>query len=428
MELLEKKSAVEIKKYQEDALRKLLVYLNEKSPFYKALFTKYQVGINSINTLEDLRKLPLTGKDDLQSFNWDFLCVPKNKIAEYCTTSGTMGSPVTIALTENDLLRLAHNEYLSFLCADATEEDIFQLMVSLDRQFMAGIAYYSGIRKLGAGIIRTGPGNIGMQLDAILRIQPTVLIAVPSFILQLIKYAKEQKTDLNNTAVRKIICIGENIRNDDFTFNALGSQIVQSWKVALYSTYASTEKQTSFTECSHGLGGHLHTELLIFEILDENNQPLPAGEYGELTVTTLGVEGMPLLRYKTGDICCFYDTPCSCGRASYRISPIKGRKQQLIKYNGTTLYPQSIFNILNSIEEIHDYVVQVSKNSIETDDLQIHLSVTDSGAVADKKIRHTLQSALRVLPQIHYHELASIQKMQLVDGKRKASKIIDTRG
>ena len=106
----------------------------------------------------------------------------KHRIAEYTSTSGTLGSPVTIALTENDLERLAYNECASFACADGSSEDIFQLMLTPDRQFMAGMAYYSGIRKLGGGIIRVGPGVPSVQWETIFRLKPTAIVAVPSLL------------------------------------------------------------------------------------------------------------------------------------------------------------------------------------------------------------------------------------------------------
>ena len=145
-------------KMQEQKLQELLQYVSQHSPFYKELFAKHQINIADIKTLSGLALLPTTNKEDLQGRNNDFLCVPLEKVVEYTSTSGTLGSPVTIALTENDLNRLANNEYNSFLCADGSKDDIYQLMLTLDRQFMAGIAYYLGIRKLGAGIIRLGPG------------------------------------------------------------------------------------------------------------------------------------------------------------------------------------------------------------------------------------------------------------------------------
>jgi phenylacetate-CoA ligase len=417
----------EILEIQEKKLIQLLAYLQQNSPFYQEHFRKHHIDPAKIRSVAGLSLVPTTTKTDLQQKNQEFLCVPKHRIAEYCTTSGTLGDFVSIALTANDLDRLARNEAASVETMDCDENDLFQLMLTLDRQFMAGIAYYTGIRKANAGVIRVGPGNFGMQLETILRLEPTVLVAVPSFVLQLTRYALQQGINLDTTTVRKILCIGENIRNSDFSLNALGERITQAWNVKLYSTYASTEKQTAFTECSHGQGGHSNPELLIFEVLDDNDQPVAPGNYGELAVTTLGVEGMPLLRYKTGDICTWFDEPCTCGRHSARISPITGRRQQLIKYQGTTLYPPAIFNVLNKIPEIEDYVVEITRNDFGMDDLCISLALCEHNIAAEQKIRESLQAALRVVPFITYRSITEIQKLQLPEGKRKVSKVIDKR-
>lgn len=412
---------------QEEKLRDLLAYLNLFSPFYKELFAKHNINIADIKTLEDLPLLPTTGKEDLQQRNHDFLCVAPNKIIEYSSTSGTLGSPVTIALTENDLTRLAYNEYGSFLCADGSSSDIYQLMLTLDRQFMAGMAYYSGIRKLGAGIIRLGPGVPSLQWETILRIKPTAIVAVPSFILKLIEFANDHHIDINATSVKKAICIGENIRNTDFSLNILGKKITKAWNIQLFSTYASTEMQTAFTECKEGKGGHLQPELLILELLDENNQPVATGEPGEVTITTLGVEGMPLLRYKTGDICVYNDEPCSCGRTSVRLSPIVGRKKQMIKFKGTTLYPPALFDLLNEMEEIKDFVAEVYSNEIGMDEVLLHVLPINNTEECDRKIRAYLQARLRVSPHVKYISAEELQKIQFQEVSRKPVKFIDRR-
>jgi phenylacetate-CoA ligase len=391
------------------------------------LFAKHNIDIQSIQTLADLTKLPLTTKEDLQQRNNDFLCVDPKAIIEYTSTSGTLGNPVTIALTENDLQRLTINEYNSFVCAETTADDTYQLMLTLDRQFMAGIAYYLGLRKLGAGIIRLGPGVPSLQLETILRIKPTAIVAVPSFILKLIKYARENGIDLNQSSVKKAICIGENIRNTDFSYNILGKKITEAWDIKLYSTYASTEMQTAFTECSEGKGGHLQPELMIVELLDENNQQVAPNTPGEVTITTLGVEGMPLLRYKTGDMCMYFNEPCACGRTSLRLSPVIGRKKQMIKFKGTTLYPPALFDLLNEMEEVVDYVVDVYSNDIGMDEVLIHVLPVDGSKAADHRIRAYLQARLRVSPHVAYCSAEQIQKMQVQEASRKVIKFIDRR-
>lgn len=417
----------EIKKLQEKKLQALLQYLNANSPFYKKLFAQQAIDINAVKTLEDLTRLPITTKDDLQRNNADFLCVDKQAIIEYTATSGTLGSPVSIALTENDLQRLACNEYNSFITADGSAEDVYQLMLTLDRQFMAGIAYYSGIRKMGGKIVRVGPGIPALQWENIARYEPTIIVAVPSFILKLIQYAEQHNINISHTSVKKAVCIGESIRNADCSLNILGRKITEAWNIELYSTYASTEMQTAFTECSAGKGGHLQPDLMIVELLDENNMPVPSNTEGEVTITTLGVEGMPLLRYKTGDVCMYFDDPCPCGRNTLRLSPLLGRKKQMIKFKGTTLYPAALFDLLNEINEVHDYVVEVSTNDVGLDEVLLYIHAADESAESDHRIRSYIQAKLRVSPFVHYISEDAIKKLQFNEASRKPVKFIDKR-
>jgi len=420
-------SKEEITALQEKKLQETIAYLNQHSPFYKEFFSKARFNPSGIKTMEDLSVIPVTIKEDLQQRNEDFLCVPRNKIIEYSSTSGTLGNPVTIMLTENDLARLACNEYASFVSTDGSVNDVYQLMLTLDRQFMAGMAYYSGIQKLGAGVIRLGPGVPSLQWDTILRLKPTAIVAVPSFIVKLISYAQEHNIDINSTTVKKAICVGENIRNTDFTLNALGKKITDNWDIKLFSTYASTEMQTAFTECTECKGGHLQPDLLIVELLDEMNKAVAPGEPGEVTITTLGIEGMPLLRYKTGDMCVYDDTPCACGRNSLRLSPVMGRKKQMIKFKGTTLYPPALFDMLNEMENVIDYVAEVSSNEVGTDEVTICIVPDKFDEETNRKIRANLQARLRVSPHIKYITEEEIKKIQMPEAGRKIIRFIDRR-
>jgi phenylacetate-CoA ligase len=418
----------EIKAAQEKDLQTLLRRLADRSPFYQRHFRQHHIEPASITTLEGLAGIPPTTKEHLQQYNWDFLCVDKQEIREYTSTSGTLGQPVTIALTENDLRRLAYNEYASFATAGGKPGDCYQLMLTLDRQFMAGIAYYMGAQLLGAGVIRIGPGAPSLQWDMIQRLRPTAIVAVPSFIVKLINYAREQNIDINNSSVTKAICIGEAVRNPDLSYNVLGRKITGAWNIRLYSTYASTEMQTAFTECAAGRGGHLRPELLIVELLDEADRPVPPGTPGEVTITTLGVEAMPLLRYKTGDIAICDPAPCSCGRQSLRLSPVLGRRKQMIKFKGTTLYPPGLFDLLNGLPEISDYVVEVYTNDLGLDEVVLYLLPVAITEDTDHRIRGSLQARLRVIPHIRYVTAGEIQQMQTTEAGRKVIKFIDKRG
>ena len=424
---IEKKISAEIKQLQEKLLGEQMLYISKNSKFYQKVFEQNGINPAEIKTLEDLQRIPVTTKDDLQQYNDDFICVAKNKIIDYVTTSGTLGDPVTFALTEKDLERLAYNEAISFVCAGGSENEVYQLMTNIDRRFMAGLAYFLGARKLGAGIIRVGAGMPELQWDTIKKMSPTALITVPSFILKLIDFAEKNNIDYRNTSIKKAICIGEPIRNSDFTLNTLGEKIKEKWNIELLSTYASTEMATAFTECEAGRGGHHHPELIIVEFLDDDDKQVKADEAGEVTITTLGVEGMPLLRFKTGDICFHHTEKCECGRNTMRLGPVVGRKKQMIKYKGTTLYPPALYDILNNIEQIENYVVEVFTNEIGTDEILIHVTSKEKTDSVIKIITDHFRAKVRVTPTIKFVSAAEINVMQNPEMSRKPVKFIDKR-
>ncbi len=427
--VIETQSVEQIKLFQEKKLVELLEYLNSNSKFYRNLFKNNNIDISKIKKLEDLRQIPTTSKNDLQEKNKDFLCVPQKHLIDYITTSGTLGDPVTFALTEKDLQRLAYNECISFECADGNPNDIYQQMVTIDKRFMAGLAYYLGVRKLGAGIIRVGGGIPELQWDTIRRLNPTAFIVVPSFLLKLTEYAKANGINYENTGVKKAICIGEAIRNDDFSLNTLGQKIKNNWQgLKLYSTYASTEMSSAFTECGQGRGGHHHPELIITEFLDEVGQPVPEGEAGELVITTLGVEGMPLLRFRTGDILHHHTSPCACGRNTLRVGPVLGRKKQMIKFKGTTIYPPALYNILEEIDFVLLYAVKVSTNDLGTDQVTVYVYGQRYPENAEKIIKDKFRAVLRVSPSVIFSNEKELKKMVFPESSRKAVKFFDERG
>lgn len=424
---IEKGSIAEIKAFQEAQLAKTLRYVSEKSPYYKRLFSKENIDINTINTLEDLQKLPLTTKEDLQRFNDDFRCVPLTEIIDFATTSGTLGEPVTFGLTENDLERLAYNEAISFYCAGIRSGDIVQLMTTIDRRFMAGLAYFLGLRKMKVGVIRVGAGIPELQWDSILKYNPTYLITVPSFLLKMIEYAEAHHIDYNKSSVKGAICIGESLRNDDLTANTLSKKITDKWNIKLYSTYASTEMSTAFTECEYFHGGHHHPELIIVEVLDENNNPVGNGQSGELTFTTLGVEAMPLIRFKTGDIVTLHTDGCSCGRTTLRLGPVIGRKQQMIKYKGTTLYPPAMVDVLNDFENIENHIIEISTNDLGTDEIVIKIAVKQQSEDFLQEIKDHFRAKLRVTPKIEFTTIEVLNPIVFNPMSRKPKHFFDLR-
>ncbi|MCB7480225.1 phenylacetate--CoA ligase family protein [Christiangramia sediminis] len=404
--------------------KKQLEYISANSPYYKKLFKDQAIPIEEIKSLDDLGKLPITSKEDLQQFNSDFIAVPDEDIIDFVTTSGTLGSPVNFALNGTDLNRLAENEYRSFKMAGLKKSDKVQLTTTLDRRFMAGMAYFLGLRKLGAGIIRTGSGLPQLQWESIERFKPNYLVAVPSFLLKMIQYAEDNNIDFKNSSIRAAICIGEPLRDQNFDLNALGKRITDLWDIELFSTYASTEMSTAFTECPAHTGNHVLTDLIYAEILDAQGKPVQPGEIGELVVTPLGTETMPLLRFATGDMLSYTEAKCSCGRNTIRLSPVIGRKQQKIKLKGTSLYPQHIIEVLNNYGKIKSFIIEARLDDFGNDKLKV--IVPDSFEQIDD-LKDNFRSRLNVTPEIEKLEVEEIAKLKFPKGSRKPQIFRDLR-
>ena len=426
---IEFESPERIKEFQEELLKKHLSYLKANSVYYRRVFDSYGIKTDKIRHLEDLVRIPFTEKKDLQLYNDDFCCVPRKKIIDYITTSGTLGDPVLFGCTEKDLQRLAYNEKKSFECAGLTDESVLQLMTTLDKRFMAGMAYFLGLREMGAGVIRVGNGIPELQWDTIRRFHPDAIMCVPSFILKLIDYAESHGIDYHSSSIRRIIGIGEGLRDQNFGYNLLGRQIHERWpEVQLFATYSSTEMGATFSECEYGMGGHVHPELIIVEIIGDDGFPVADGQPGEVVVTTLGVEGMPLLRFRTGDIACKHVEQCRCGRWSYRLSPLLGRKNNMIKLKGTTLYPPAIYDVLDNTDYVENYVVIVRNSEAGTDEVLVKVGLRHNPEFdAIKELKDRFRSRIRVAPEIEICPVEQINAINYPPTGRKPVKFIDER-
>lgn len=282
---------------------------------------------------------------------------------------------------------------------------------------------------MGMGIVRVGNGIPELQWDTINRIHPTVGMAVPSFLMKLIEYAKAHDIDYHHCSMRKCICIGEALRDPrTFELNTLGKRIFEEWpELQLYTTYASTEMQHSYTDCEYFNGGHVQPELIIPEFLDDNDNPVGADEPGEVTITTLGVTGMPLLRFKTGDMVYHFDEPCRCGRNTTRLGSVLGRKGQMIKFKGTTLYPPAMFDILDNIQGVTNYVVEVYTNDLGTDEVVVKVGTTLGSDKFEKEIKDLFRAKVRVAPTVEFESPELVNKLIFPPMSRKPVKFIDLR-
>jgi phenylacetate-CoA ligase len=391
-------------------------YAKKHSPFYRKLF-------RNVKGLPPLNAVPPTDKKILSGHNLDFLCVPRERVVEIVTTSGTTGKPLLWLLTESDARRLALNEKMSFECAGLTPRDTVLVAVALDRCFIAGLAYCSGLRELGCTVVRVGASSSMLVLEMIERVRPAAIVAVPSFLRVIAEKAHATKFNLKNSSVKKAVCIGEPIRDKTFALNASGRAIENSWGAKVYSTYGVTELANSLCECDAGAGGHLHDEQLYIEILDDAGQPVAEGEVGEVVATTFGVEAMPLIRYRTGDCAAIFSKPCRCGRKTPRLGPILGRKNQKLKFKGVSLFPSTLAAVLEQAEGVESFVIIARTESELSDSIEILIH----GGASAATLREALQARAKIAPQVRQVSLAEIEALQMPPSARKRRTFVDLR-
>ena len=288
---------------------------------------------------------------------------------------------------------------------------------ALDRAFMAGLAYFLGLRKIGATVIRSGSGQLMLVAEFVRRYRPNVLVGVPSLFLALGRMLEKHGDDLLSFGVEKIVCIGEPVRNADLGLSPLGQALAATWGAEVYGTYASTEMATSFSDCPAGRGGHVPPDLCVIEVVDEQGRPVAAGEAGEVVATPLGIEGTPLLRYRTGDIATLHSEPCSCGRTPPRLGPILGRRAHMLKCRGTTLFPAAIGSALMTLSGVQGHYLEVYREFDLSDRLKV--VVGSNGDLSVEQVAEVIAAKTRVKPEVVLVTPEEVQARTIQPDKRK---------
>ena len=417
----------DIKAVQNRLFLEHLHYVNERSAFYRNRFEAYHIDLKKIRSVDDIVNLPLTEKHHLYSAR-DFQCVDNSEIVDVSLTSATSGPvPTIISLTSEDLSRLAYNEEIAFAMTGITDQDTLLICAALDRCFMAGIAYFMGGIKLKSRMIRSGSGSPSSHWELINLIGATAIVGVPSLMYKIGQYALDRKKDPATAGIKRLVAIGEPTRDRELNLLPIARELEKMWQADIYSTYASSEIATTFCECSARKGGHLRPELNITEILDDDGRPVPDGEPGEVVVTPLGVTGMPLIRFKTGDISFLINEACGCGRRTKRIAPVIGRKNQMLKYKGTTVFPNAILGCLEGDKRFYNGFIEAFKNPDGTDRIVLNAALgSDPGGTG--WIKEILQARVRVVPEIRIIDRETADyKVYEFEKKRKRTTFFDLR-
>lgn len=338
-------------------INQVINYARNCSPYYKKLFKKIHFP-KQIRSFSQFESIPITFRDDLAKRNNEFIAVPKDMWTDLVTTTGTTGKPIYIPFTKKDILKNAYFIAKKFSIFGLRKDDIAYITVPIDQSmWIGGLSVWLGCFKIGTCCLRAGNISMEKHIEFIGAFSPTVIFGLPSFILRL---GEEIKNKVKNIPKpRLIVTFGENIMNRDFSRNTLGRHIERLWDTKVISGYCSTEGSPGF-ECIFQSGHHILSEMIYVEIVDPKTfKNLEPGEEGVVLITHFGREGLPLIRYATGDISFIDEGICKCGRITPRLGPILGRIDEMVKIKGVNIYPSQIEDFLLNIPFIQDFSIEL---------------------------------------------------------------------
>ncbi len=411
---------------QEYQLNKLNDTLNQakKSKFYS---TKLK-NITKIKSLNDIKNLPFTTKQDLRdNFPYGLLSVDLTDVVRLHSSSGTTGNPTVVLHTKNDLEEWSNLIARSMYMTGVRKNDIFQNMMGYGL-FTGGLGFHYGAEKLGTMVLPVGPGNSKKQIWFMRNFKTTTVHILPSYALHLYSYFKELSIDPVKDLNLKTFFIGAEPHSEE-----IRKKIEDLYNVNVFNSYGLSEMNgpgVAF-ECEHKNGLHIWEDNYYVEIIDpETGKILPENQEGELVLTTLKREAMPLIRYRTGDLTKILPGKCKCGRTHIRLDRIKGRNDDMLIINGVNIFPIQIEKTLMKTPEIGtNYLIEIHEEDF-MDRLYIKVEINEKTFTGNlstldnlrKKISEELKQEIGVTAKIKLIEPGSIP---VTPGK--AQRVIDLR-
>jgi phenylacetate-CoA ligase len=419
----------DIKKIQLQLLKEQLEYVLKKSKFYQKKFKDAGIIPDDIKGLKDIAKIPFTTKEELRSFNDDFICVPNRKIVDIGATTGTTGSPILLPATMKDLKRLRGTYKRSFHAIGINQEDIVQLSVAFDQLFPIGVTADATLKEMGATVVRMGPGNTKRQIEIMKRIKSTIIFASPDYMFTLAETAKEMGYDpRKDFFLKKGLFHGHPLFEGNNQPTMLAKKIEEIWGIECFSCYGSMEMFSGAFDCKFHCGYHSHPDWLYLEIVNPETGEIQGNDQeGELVATTLMREAIPVIRYKQGDITRIQTDRCQCGKTSPRIMSIVGRANHMLKIKGTVVYPQQIEEILMQEPEISNYAMEAYKDRNDCDAIKIMVGLKNQSGNVVERIKMNLKAKIRITPAIEVLASQEILKILYRHGSRKPQKFWDLR-
>jgi len=364
-----------------------------KTEFYAKRYR--DAGITSsdcIKTLDDIRKLPFTSKNDLrEAYPFGLLAVPKKDVVRVHASSGTTGTPTVIYLTQKDLDTASDTMARSLMAAGGTSDDVVQNMMTYGL-FTGGLGFHYGAELMGAMVIPTSAGNTLRQLKFMKDFGTTMIHATPSYLLHLHAAIEEEGYRRDDLKLRKAITGAEPHSEE------LRQKIQDKLGIEVYNCYGMSEMNgpgVAF-ECVFRAGMHVWEDRYIAEILDpETFEPVPEGEIGELVLTILCRDAMPLIRYRTRDLTRFIPGQCECGRTHRRLARFTGRTDDMLIVNGVNVFPSQIEEVLLKAKGVgSNYLIVVEKHG-DLDKLTVQVEITPETFADDARVINALRDRLK---------------------------------
>jgi phenylacetate-CoA ligase len=398
-----------------------------RSPYYAALFAGLKLGPDSVTSLDDLRLLPFTQKQHLRdNYPFGLLAVPKDEVVRLHHSSGTTGLAIAVFHTRRDVEHWADLVARCLHMIGVRKGDVFQNMMSYGL-FTGGLGLHYGAEKLGCFIIPTGAGNSHRQIEFMRVFGTTFIHIIPSYALALLGICEEMEVDPRSLSLKLAVGGAEPYSE------GMRERLQQAWGVPFYNCYGLSEMQgpgVAF-ECPEQQGLHLWEDSYLVEVIDpDTGEPKPDGEEGELVLTSLAREAMPLIRYRTRDLTALIPGPCPCGRTHRRLTRIQGRSDDMFIVRGVNIFPLQIERVLMAMPEVgRNYLIVVDREGY-VDRLTVRVELTPDAFRGDlaqlralqEKIARALREELLVTPRIELVEPGTIPRQE-----GKATRVMDER-
>ncbi len=399
----------------------------ENVPMFKERMDERGLKPEDVKTLDDLAKLPFTTKQDLRDYYpYQLFAVPKKEIVRIHASSGTTGRQIVAGYTRNDLDMWATAMARQLSAAGCTDEDIVQVSYGYGL-FTGGLGAHGGAEKIGAMVIPTSSGNTERQIRFMCELGSTCLCCTPSYAMYLGETVKEM-------GVRDQLKLKAGIFGAEPWTEDMRRQIEEALGLKAHDVYGLTEIMgpgVSY-ECDEQAGMHICEDMIIPEVIDpDTGEVLPAGSFGELVLTTIRKEGMPLIRYRTRDLCILDYEKCGCGRTHVRMKKPAGRTDDMLIIRGVNVFPSQIEEVLLKVggDVTPNYQIVVDRvNNTDTLDINVEMSAellsddVKSVESIEKKLVERLRSTLGIGARVHLVSPKSIARSE-----GKAKRVIDNR-